>query len=813
MLKRYVQWVERYRWAIVIGSIVIACAGAAVASRLSVLADFSYLLPQSARSVKDLRAIEQRTRVVGSSMFVVQSERPESRRKAAVLAKDRITALGPAWVASITFDHRVEHAFAWTNRWLGADAKDLAKARDALGARIAHAKLEANPLYISLEDDATSPAGGKQRDDLHELEQKLRDAERERDDPGEYVSKDGRVQTMIIHLGFSSGDVDKDRVFLAKLEAIAAAVHAELPDVTAGVAGDVPVSIAEHDAILNGMLRATLVTVVLVMIALIWYFRSALAIGALSWSLTVGTILTFAVAKLTLGYLNAATAFLSSIVIGNGINVGILVTARYLEELRAGRSASEALEAAVGRTIAGTFTAALTAAVAYASLIITIFRGFRHFGIIGGIGILLCWISGYVVLPAALAVAAKWIRPRGNSAPGRWLGRLLPRRLDVVVIITLGVTVVAGVITARFLAGEPFETNFKNLRSHSEGIVEAQKWMTVVDQSFGQGLDSGFAIVVRDRGEVAPIEAKLRAVDAGRAQHDKLFDRVVSIDDLVPQDQDEKIRILGEIRAMLSGKEIEQLEDKERAELDRLRPPEVIAKLSDQDIPVEIAWPFIEADGTRGRILLASLGKGYEVWDTRDTTRWAAQVRALGLPDEVHLGGASFVFADVIDGVLGDGPRATLAAALGAILIVLLVIGPNRFGMVTLACGASGTLLMLGISAVAGLKVNFLDFVALPITIGIGIEYAVNIVTRARQEGLDHGREVVASTGGAVVLCSYTTTVGYGSLLLSQNLGIRSFGVAAMLGEVTCLVVALFLAPALLALLARRRAPAGTPII
>ena len=86
-------------------------------------------------------------------------------------------------------------------------------------------------------------------------------------------------------------------------------------------------------------------------------------------------------------------------------------------------------------------------------------------------------------------------------------------------------------------------------------------------------------------------------------------------------------------------------------------------------------------------------------------------------------------------------------------------------------------------------------------TIGIGIEYAVNIVTRARQEGLDHGREVVGSTGGAVVLCSYTTTVGYGSLLLSQNLGIRSFGIAAMLGEITCLVVALFLAPALLALL------------
>ena len=37
-----------------------------------------------------------------------------------------------------------------------------------------------------------------------------------------------------------------------------------------------------------------------------------------------------------------------------------------------------------------------------------------------------------------------------------------------------------------------------------------------------------------------------------------------------------------------------------------------------------------------------------------------------------------------------------------------------------------------------------------------------------------------------MVLCSFTTIVGYGSLLLSANQGIRSFGPAALIGEVTC---------------------------
>jgi predicted RND superfamily exporter protein len=212
--------------------------------------------------------------------------------------------------------------------------------------------------------------------------------------------------------------------------------------------------------------------------------------------------------------------------------------------------------------------------------------------------------------------------------------------------------------------------------------------------------------------------------------------------------------------------------------------------------------------------VLATAGPGYEVWDAHDTVRFADKVRALHLPPDVHLGGASFVFADVLDAVLTDGPRATLAALLGAILVVVLVVGRNRHGFVTIVCGLGGTMLMLGCAALIGLKINFLDFVALPITIGIGIEYAVNIATRERQEGPGRGRAALATTGGAVALCSYTTIVGYGSLLLSQNLGIRSFGLAAMLGELTCLAVALFLAPALLWAtapeLARRRSEASS---
>ena len=65
------------------------------------------------------------------------------------------------------------------------------------------------------------------------------------------------------------------------------------------------------------------------------------------------------------------------------------------------------------------------------------------------------------------------------------------------------------------------------------------------------------------------------------------------------------------------------------------------------------------------------------------------------------------------------------------------------------------------------------------------------------------------TSGSAVFVCSLATLLGYGSLLVSENLAIRGFGTASLIGEVTCLVTALVLVPALLAVGNRRAASAG----
>jgi len=55
------------------------------------------------------------------------------------------------------------------------------------------------------------------------------------------------------------------------------------------------------------------------------------------------------------------------------------------------------------------------------------------------------------------------------------------------------------------------------------------------------------------------------------------------------------------------------------------------------------------------------------------------------------------------------------------------------------------------------------------------------------------------ATGGAVALCSFTTIVGYGSLLAARSRALRGFGALAILGELSCLLAAVVVLPAAVA--------------
>jgi predicted RND superfamily exporter protein len=121
-----------------------------------------------------------------------------------------------------------------------------------------------------------------------------------------------------------------------------------------------------------------------------------------------------------------------------------------------------------------------------------------------------------------------------------------------------------------------------------------------------------------------------------------------------------------------------------------------------------------------------------------------------------------------------------------------------------------GVLWMMGLAAALGHKLNFLNFIALPITFGIGSEYPFNIFDRSRLLG-GNAERAVRLSGGAVALCSYTTSIGYGALLFSDNQALRSFGWLAISGEAGCLLAALLVVPSLLRAFGAHRRKGDNP--
>ena len=214
---------------------------------------------------------------------------------------------------------------------------------------------------------------------------------------------------------------------------------------------------------------------------------------------------------------------------------------------------------------------------------------------------------------------------------------------------------------------------------------------------------------------------------------------------------------------------------------------------------------YTEANGTIGRVAAWFPRDDLDVWDGRVLHRIAATVADLTLADgtRVRSSGRAVVFAAIIDAVVHDGPIIT-AASFAAVLLLVLVVARGRGAWLIVGSLVVGTLWMVGAVAAAGVRINFLNFIALPITFGIATDYSANLYLRYEQEGRTRLPDVIASTGGAVALCSLPTIIGYGALLLADPQGLRSFGAAAILGELACLATALVLMPAVLAIVDRR---------
>jgi predicted RND superfamily exporter protein len=792
---------RRHRLVLAV-AVLVTCACALLATRLELRTNVAELLPSKDPAVEQLQYMS--SRIGGTSILQIAIESPDrdANLRLAGALTEKLRALPHDVIESAVYDVRGERQFFLSRKWLYAPLSELEALRDALRSEIRKKK---NPLYVDvLNEDSPKDI----------VERMRRRADSFDPFPTGYFEGDhGRIVVVVCR---PPGGLFAERAGEKLANAAERLIREEHPEryhpkMQVGLTGDVMSQLEERSALEHDLVWATAVCVTLVCLVVIVFYGRFRAIPFVGIPALMGVAFAFGMAELLFGYLNASTAFMGSIVVGNGINFPIIQLARYEEERRAGRKPHEAASIALSATIRGTAVAALGAAAAYASLMVTRFRGFSQFGTIGSIGMVAAWVATVTVLPALWAAFDKRERTARRFAPPVTAFSELVARVATHAprscLIVFGLLTVFSVLPLKRYLRDPFEYDFRNLRNRRSLESGAALLAERVDPIFGKTLTP--AVIIADRrGHTEEIRKKVLERDRSLPGA-QLIGQVTTLDDFLPGDavtQQTKLSVLAELREIIDSPAAQLADEDVRADLDKLRPPDNLALVRDEDLPIEVKRPFVEVDGTTGRVLLVYHDEHVSVWDGRNLMRIADIIGEIPLDDGtvVRSSGHAVIFAAMIRSIVHDAPLATGASLLAVSLLVVALARSRAGAALVLSTLIAGVLWMLGIAAWTHVRTNFLNFIALPITFGIGVDYGINIYLRYRLEGRGRVGRAVRATGGAVALCSLTTIIGYAALLVADNQALRSFGEMAILGEVACLSAALVGMPAFLVWRERR---------
>ena len=813
LLLRLAAWQLRAPWQVLLLGLALTVTGGWLARGLELRTRFDQLLPDDQPSVLELKRLSERT-AGSSSIFVLLegADRDTLRSIGGSLLKP-LRAIGPPLVVSAEDGVQVARDFLLPRSGLFAGVQDLQKLNKELDTQ--RKKAVGKALSLGLEDDdeeQKAPTFAELKEKFLGGKSATLEAAKDRYPDGFFQSKDGKSLVVLVRTGVTTGELERSREALTKVKEV---VQQTLPDaesrgIKIGYAGDLVTGLYEYGAVLDDLVSVGVTGVALILGVIFIYYRRFRVLVPMTVTMLAGLTFTFGLTRLAIGHLNVITGFLVSIIAGNGINFGILYVARFLEERRRGQDLETAIKQAHLATWVGTLTAALAAAAAYGSLAVTQFHGFKHFAFIGTSGMLLCWLATYLLAPAVLVLQDRRWPIHGPGKSHNWFHRwrqrpsayerpfvfLVSRAPRAMAVGSLVLAVAGAVAFALWLRADPIDYDMRHMQNDLGGGKALYRVAARAADVLGNNTESGMVVLANSADEVPDLVKALEQRRDAAPPELKPFEGVHTLQDFVPPDQAAKIPILEEVRKkLLKARRQGGISDADWAEMKELIPPENLKPYTLADLPEDLARPFSEVDGTRGRLVFITPTNGKDDNDLHYLLRFADSFRLTKLPngDVIRGSGRAVIFADILDAVLNDIPKAAAVSLSLTILTVFLAFGRGRAALEVVGSLAVGLLWLMLLLFLGRIKINFFNFVALPITFGIGVDYAVNVMQRV----LNGGGVIPAmrSTGGAVVLNSLTTTLGYLALLGSVNQAVRSLGLIAVLGEVSCLVAAMVALP------------------
>lgn len=148
-----------------------------------------------------------------------------------------------------------------------------------------------------------------------------------------------------------------------------------------------------------------------------------------------------------------------------------------------------------------------------------------------------------------------------------------------------------------------------------------------------------------------------------------------------------------------------------------------------------------------------------------------------------------------------------MGVLIGAAMILMVIVMGLLFSYVShrflpVVFVGLGLTSALGLMGIAGIKLNMAVMGAFPVMIGLGIDYAIQFHARldeeSRKGSLDDAvYTTITRTGPAVMYAMLATSLGFAAMFVSTVPMVRSFGLVAMIGIMSCYCVSLIGIPAI----------------
>ncbi|HXX81147.1 MAG TPA: MMPL family transporter [Thermodesulfovibrionales bacterium] len=623
--------------------------------------------------------------------------------------------------------------------------------------------------------------------------------------------------------------------------------------VNAHITGDVALSHENLTEVRNSVGFATIVSLFLVSCSLyIGLGRSGRLVFASLTTLIIGLVWTTGFAVVFIGSLNLISITFAVLFIGLGIDYSIQFCLRYRELVVSGLDHGECIgmtAQGVGRSL---LASCITIAIGFFSFVPTAYAGVAELGLISGMGMFISFFANLTILPALLTLLPlqRW-NVRQASSGGALL--ILPYTHPKTV---LSVAIILGLGALALFPRVYFDYNPLNLYDKkSEAIATVKDLFKDTDSS-----PWTISILVKGAGEAKALAEKL-----GSLHEVKM---AMTISDFVPESQQEKLRILSDIRLMmpptLKGLEVKHSSyEQELASLNTFEEAlrKSLRSFSGQDargarrLYEDIGrFQTMLKDPGNGQKAFAALEEGLlsglpSLLERLGTLLQAGAVDMHSLPQDLV---SQYVSVDgryrvqvfprenlldrhalerFIHSVRTLAPDATdtpvtvyesgraiassfRQAALSALIVItlylLVELRSISFTILILVPLLLAMLLTAASSALLDIPLNFANVIIVPLLLGVGVHSGLIFILRCRTEPPPDGNMLKTSTARAILFSTLTTIVSTSSLSFSAHRGIASMGMLLALCLSFMLVCTLILLPALLELLEKRNRAKST---